>query len=137
MQLRRIPGAADCFKSSKPHNVAGTDVARGIRQARGYVRVFEDLRPGERYQAIGYGSVLNEDVFTIKERFAPFLHPGPGFHLAFAAPSRNAVSVWHERGMAMGGVNRGDPREWVEFGSDYYAAYLTDRDGWQIEAVHK
>jgi hypothetical protein len=39
--------------------------------------------------------------------------------------------------MAMGGVNRGDPREWVEFGSDYYAAYLTDRDGWQIEAVHK
>jgi catechol 2,3-dioxygenase-like lactoylglutathione lyase family enzyme len=108
-----------------------------ILEPLGYVRVFEDLRPGERYQAIGYGSVLNEDVFTIKERFAPFLHPGPGFHLAFAAPSRNAVSVWHERGMAMGGVNRGDPREWVEFGSDYYAAYLTDRDGWQIEAVHK
>ena len=101
----------------------------------GYVRVFDDLRPGERHQAIGYGNEPGEDKFTLKERFSDDLAPGPGFHLAFSAPSRGAVDEWHRRGMKRGATDRGAPKVWAEFGPHYYAAYLTDPDGWQIEAV--
>jgi catechol 2,3-dioxygenase-like lactoylglutathione lyase family enzyme len=103
----------------------------------GYIRAFEDLRPGERHQAIGYGYEIDKDLFAIKERFASDLAPGPGFHLAFAAPSREAVDAWHAQGIALGATDRGAPKIWAEFGPTYYAAYLIDPDGWQLEAVCK
>ena len=103
----------------------------------GYLRVFEDLRPGERHQAIGYGTEPDKDKFAIKERFADELAPGPGFHLAFAAPSREAVNEWHKRGLELGATNEGEPKIWHAFGPNYYAAFLADPDGWQIEAVFK
>ena len=101
----------------------------------GFVRVFDDLRPGERHQAIGYGNEPGEDKFTLKERFADDLAPRLGFHLAFSAPSREAVDEWHQRGLEGGATDRGAPKVWTEFGPRYYAAYLTDPDGWQIEAT--
>ena len=103
----------------------------------GFIRAFEDLRPGERNQAIGYGTVIDEDKFTIKERHSSDLSPGPGFHIAFAAQSKAAVDLWHSRGLELGAINRGGPKIWSEFGPGYYAAYLTDLDGWEIEAVFK
>lgn len=108
-----------------------------ILRPLGYIRAFEDLRPGELHQAIGYGTKVDEDKFTIKERFATDLAPGPGFHLAFSAPTRESVEEWHKRGIEMGGTNRGEPKIWAEFAPNYFAAYLTDPDGWQIEAVYK
>jgi catechol 2,3-dioxygenase-like lactoylglutathione lyase family enzyme len=109
----------------------------GILMPLGYIRAFEDLRPGEKHQAIGYGFKIDEDKFTIKERFSTELAPGPGFHLAFTAPSRAAVDEWHKRGLELGGKSMGAPKVWAEFGPKYYAAYLTDPDGWQIEVVCK
>ena len=103
----------------------------------GYIRAFEDLRPGEKHQAIGYGTENGEDKFTIKERFSTELAPGPGFHLAFSAPNKKAVDEWHRRGLELGGTSEGEPRIWSDFGPTYYAAYLLDPDGWQIEAVYK
>jgi catechol 2,3-dioxygenase-like lactoylglutathione lyase family enzyme len=103
----------------------------------GYIRAFEDLRPGEKHQAIGYGTENGEDKFTIKERFSTELAPGPGFHLAFSAPNKEAVDEWHRRGLELGGTSEGEPRIWSDFGPTYYAAYLVDPDGWQIEAVYK
>jgi hypothetical protein len=87
--------------------------------------------------AIGYGNEVNEDRFTIKERFSTELSPGPGFHLAFSAASKEAVDEWHKQGIAVGGTSKGEPKIWSDFGTGYYAAYLTDPDGWQIEAVYK
>lgn len=105
--------------------------------ALGYKRVWEDLRPGERNQAIGYGLVDGQDLFTIKERYSENLNPGPGFHLAFSASSKESVDHWHEIGLTLGGKDKGSPKLWTEFGPDYYAAYLVDPDGWQLEAVYK
>ena len=102
-----------------------------------YVRVWEDIRPGERHQAVGYGFVGGGDKFAIKERHSEKLSPGMGFHLAFAASSTQAVDDFHRAGLVEGATDRGGPKIWEEFGSDYYAAYLIDRDGWQIEAVYK
>jgi len=108
-----------------------------ILEPLGYSRVFEDLRPGEMRQAIGYGAALDEDIFAIKERSSEYLSPGPGFHLAFSAPSKESIDKWHKRGIEMGAKDKGAPKIWTDFGPNYYAAYLTDLHGWQIEAVFK
>ena len=45
--------------------------------------------------------------------------------------------MWHKRGIEMGAIDKGGPKIWTDFGPNYYAAYLTDPDGWQLEAVFK
>jgi len=81
-----------------------------ILEPLGYSRVFEDLRPGERHQAIGYGVVPDEHIYVIEERSSEFLSPGPGFHLAFSAPSRELIDMWHKRGIEMGEKDKGAPK---------------------------
>ena len=103
----------------------------------GYVRVWVDIRPGEQHQAIGYGLPGGGDKLALKHRNAETLHPGPGFHLALSASSQQAVDAFHAAGIAQGATDRGGPKLWSEFGETYYAAYLIDPDGWQLEAVHK
>ncbi len=63
--------------------------------ALGYVRVWEDLRPGEAGQAVGYGLTGGGDKFAIKPHPPVVPPPGPGFHLAFAAASPEAVRAFH------------------------------------------
>lgn len=50
----------------------------------GYVRVWEDVSPGDPDQAVGYGPPGSGDKFAIKLRTPGAHPPGPGFHLAFA-----------------------------------------------------
>ena len=88
-----------------------------------YVRVWEDIRPGERHQAVGYGFVGGGDKFAIKERHSEKLSPGMGFHLAFAASSTQAVDDFHRAGLVEGATDRGGPKIWEEFGSDYYTSF--------------
>jgi catechol 2,3-dioxygenase-like lactoylglutathione lyase family enzyme len=52
-------------------------------------------------------------------------------HLAFSAPSRAAVVAFYEAGLGHGGTDNGAPGE---RGSGYYAAFLLDPDGNNIEA---
>lgn len=59
----------------------------------GYVRVWEDLNPGDPEQAIGYGPPGGGDKFAIKLRGEEAHAPGAGFHLAFAAPNRDASFI--------------------------------------------
>lgn len=47
----------------------------------GYVRVWEDLSPGDPDQAVGYGLPGGGDKFTIKLRGGEAHCPGAGFHL--------------------------------------------------------
>ncbi len=53
------------------------------------------------------------------------------FHLAFSAPSRGAVVAFHEAGLRHEGRDNGAPGT---RGSDYYAAFLLDPDGNNVEA---
>ena len=53
------------------------------------------------------------------------------FHLAFSAPSREAVVAFHEAGLRNGGTDNGAPGV---RGSGYYGAFLIDPDGNNIEA---
>ena len=96
--------------------------------ALGFRRVFEDQT------AIGYGLVDGNDLLCLKLR-SDASPPGPGFHLAFSAPSRPAVHAFHEAALRAGGTDNGAPGPRPEYGQNYYAAFLLDPDGYRIEAV--
>ena len=61
--------------------------------------------------------------------------PGPGTHVAFKAPDRAAVQRFHARGLAAGGRDNGAPGPRPDYSERYYAAFLIDPDGNNVEAV--
>jgi len=60
---------------------------------------------------------------------------GKGIHLALAAPSRAAVDRFHETGLKAGGKDNGKPGIRADYSPTYYAAFLIDPDGNNVEAV--
>jgi catechol 2,3-dioxygenase-like lactoylglutathione lyase family enzyme len=61
--------------------------------------------------------------------------PVSHLHLAFQAVDRAAVDRFHAAGLAAGGRDNGAPGERA-YHPGYYAAFLLDPDGNNIEAVH-
>jgi catechol 2,3-dioxygenase-like lactoylglutathione lyase family enzyme len=112
---------ADLARSS-----AFYDAALG---ALGYVRVWEDT------VAVGYGLPGCGDKFAIKLSRSPVASLAAGFHLAFAAPSRQAVLDFHAAALQHGGQDNGVPELCPEYGPSYYAGFVIDPDGYRIEAV--
>ena len=55
-------------------------------------------------------------------------------HLAFQAKDRATVEAFHKKGLAAGGEDNGAPGE-RPYHPGYYAAFLLDPDGNNIEAV--
>lgn len=99
--------------------------------ALGYVRVwsFPD--------AVGYGPPGEGDRFALKQRGEAVQAPGPGFHVAFAAPTRAAVEAFWAQAMRHGGGDNGAPGLRERYGPDYFAAFVIDHDGYHLEAVCK
>jgi catechol 2,3-dioxygenase-like lactoylglutathione lyase family enzyme len=58
-----------------------------------------------------------------------------GAHLAFQAKSRASVDQFHAAGLEAGGRDNGAPGVRADYGPSYYAAYLVDPDGNNVEAV--
>jgi catechol 2,3-dioxygenase-like lactoylglutathione lyase family enzyme len=56
-------------------------------------------------------------------------------HVAFTAEERNAVDAFHKMALAHGGRDNGAPGVRVRYHPNYYAAYVLDPDGNNIEAV--
>jgi catechol 2,3-dioxygenase-like lactoylglutathione lyase family enzyme len=59
----------------------------------------------------------------------------PRLHVALAAPSRAAVDAFHAAALAAGGRDQGAPGLRPRYAEHYYAAYVLDPDGHNIEAV--
>jgi catechol 2,3-dioxygenase-like lactoylglutathione lyase family enzyme len=60
---------------------------------------------------------------------------GPGLHIAFSAPTRAAVDAFHAAGIKAGGRDNGAPGLRADYSPTYYAAFLLDPDGNNVEAV--
>ena len=96
----------------------------------GFVRVWENAG------GVGFAEAGG------KERFAPFhrpgkvIVPGAGFHVAFVAPSPAAVDAFYAAALAAGGKDMGPPGLRPDYEPTYYAAFVTDLDGYKIEAFH-
>ncbi|WP_119302604.1 VOC family protein [Dongia deserti] len=59
----------------------------------------------------------------------------PGAHIAFRAKSRAAVDKFYDAGVKAGGKDNGKPGLRADYSPTYYAAFLSDPDGNNVEAV--
>ena len=59
----------------------------------------------------------------------------PRVHIAFSAGSRADVDAFFERALAAGGRSNGPPGLRTQYHADYYAAFILDPDGYNVEAV--
>ena len=101
--------------------------------ALGLHRVMQ-LPAGEGSDGVGYG--VDYPVFWI-DRFHPH---GVKQHTAFAASSRAEVDAFHEAALGAGGKDNGAPGDRHTrpgYPPRYYAAFVLDPDGNNIEAVHR
>ena len=56
-------------------------------------------------------------------------------HVAFSAPDRATVDRFHEAALAAGGEDNGPPGLRPHYHETYYAAFVHDPDGNNVEAV--
>jgi catechol 2,3-dioxygenase-like lactoylglutathione lyase family enzyme len=99
--------------------------------ALGLRRVMQ-LPENDGSDAVGYGT--DYPVFWI-DRFHPH---GVKQHTAFAAKSRSEVDAFHAAALKTGGIDNGPPglRNTAEgYPLGYYAAFVLDPDGNNMEAV--
>jgi catechol 2,3-dioxygenase-like lactoylglutathione lyase family enzyme len=80
--------------------------------------------------AFGYGPDGCEDLWIAKGE------PGLPLHIALAAPNRAIVDAFHACAVTAGGSDNGPPGLRPQYHPEYYAAYVLDPDGNNIEAVH-
>jgi catechol 2,3-dioxygenase-like lactoylglutathione lyase family enzyme len=76
--------------------------------------------------------------FGPKGKPALWLHKdrsGGGAHVALRAPDRKAVEKFHRDGMKAGAKDNGKPGLRADYAPNYYAAFLVDFDGNNVEAV--
>jgi catechol 2,3-dioxygenase-like lactoylglutathione lyase family enzyme len=82
--------------------------------------------------AMGYGAVGKPD-FWIGE-----FNSGEGFresHIAFVASTRDDVLAFFDAAVVAGAEVLHAPKEWPEYHRGYYAAFVRDPDGNNVEAV--
>ena len=58
-----------------------------------------------------------------------------GAHIAFRAPDHGAVKAFHTQGLKGGGRDNGGAGPRKDYSPTYYAAFLIDPDGNNVEAV--
>ena len=83
-------------------------------------------------EVIGFGSSPMPD-FWIGARTT-----GEGFresHVAFTAPNRAAVHSFYVAAVAQGAEVLHEPRVWDEYHPNYFAVFIRDPDGNNVEAV--
>ena len=61
--------------------------------------------------------------------------PKTSTHVAFHVDERSAVHAFHEAALAAGGSDNGAPGPRPQYTPTYYAAYVHDPDGHNIEVV--
>ena len=80
--------------------------------------------------ALGFGAG-DEKIFWIADQE----RPGEGTHVAFRVERREQVDAFHAAGVKAGGRDNGAPGLRPHYGPNYYAAFVLDPDGANIEAV--
>jgi len=85
---------------------------------------------GGGWTALGFG-VPGEKIFWVGDGDKV----GEGIHVAFTADERSQVDAFHAAGLNAGGRDNGKPGPRPNYGPNYYAAFVFDPDGANIEAV--
>lgn len=80
--------------------------------------------------AFGMGSRHEKVFWLVRDKDAS----GSG-HYAFRVDHRDEVDAFYEAAMAAGGHDNGKPGPRPDYGPTYYAAFVKDREGNNIEVV--
>jgi catechol 2,3-dioxygenase-like lactoylglutathione lyase family enzyme len=111
-----------------------TDVAAA---AAAYLRLLAPLgvREAMRFPGPVVGMAGPDGIphFWLSPAAGPTNHEA---HVAFAAPDRAAVDAVHEAALAYGAEVLHAPRIFTEYHPGYYAVFLRDPDGHNVEAVN-
>ena len=78
-------------------------------------------------EAAGFYDGKNTDFWVVRDTVAPT-------HVAFEAGSREAVEAFYQAALAAGATDNGAPG-YRDYWPGYYAAFVFDPDGHNIEAV--
>jgi catechol 2,3-dioxygenase-like lactoylglutathione lyase family enzyme len=84
----------------------------------------------DEWKAAGFGR-NEKPEFWISER-EPH---GTGTHVAFTSADRASVDAFHDAALTAGGIDNGPPGLREQYHPTYYAAFVHDLDGNNIEAV--
>jgi catechol 2,3-dioxygenase-like lactoylglutathione lyase family enzyme len=100
----------------------------------GFTVLGEGAFEGDAYILFGRGT---SDDFALH---AVGTKPGrnrvtTGAHVAFRAPDASGVERWHAAAVRTGGTANGAPGVRPEYSGRYYAAFVLDLDGNNVEAV--
>lgn len=87
-------------------------------------------RTGDGSTALGFG-VPGEKIFWISDGGKA----DGGIHVAFRADQRDQVDKFHAAALEAGGRDNGAPGPRPDYGPNYYAAFVYDPDGANIEVV--
>ena len=85
-----------------------------------------------------FGPVIGYGVAPMPDFWLGPRTTGEGFresHIAFDAPTRDAVREFCQRAIDAGAEVLHPPREWPEYHPGYYGAFVRDPDGNNVEAV--
>jgi catechol 2,3-dioxygenase-like lactoylglutathione lyase family enzyme len=100
----------------------------------GFVVLSEGAFEGDAYVLFGRGDRDDFCLHTVGR------NPGrdrvtTGAHIAFCATDEGAVVRWHDAAVHHGGTDIGPPGVRPEYRGHYYAAFVLDPDGNNVEAV--
>jgi predicted lactoylglutathione lyase len=95
---------------------------------------FKLLYVNETEALVMFGTEKNDDFGLFQS--SRECSPTTSVHVAFSAKSREAVDVFYKAALLAGGTAHIPPGIRSEYHPDYYAAYVLDPDGNNIEAVN-
>ena len=81
---------------------------------------------------------IHKDILIDAPALWLYLHNGKtatGAHVAFRANNHDAVKKFHTGGLKAGGRDNGGAGPRADYSPTYYAAFLIDPDGNNVEAV--
>ena len=91
-------------------------------------RIVAEVRDGDS-TVVMFGIEAPEFVIADKDR------PGEANHIAFRVETRAEVDAFHKAALEAGGRDNGAPGVREKYSPTYYAAFVLDPDGFNIEAV--
>lgn len=96
------------------------------------------LRPLGASRVADFGAVIGYGVGDRPDFWlGPLVDQGPNrpIHVAFTAPDRASVRAFCEAAKAIGAEILHEPRVFAEYHETYYAAFVRDPNGHNVEAV--
>ena len=96
------------------------------------IRTLQTIAPSDTESGGTAVMMGDEGIFFV---IADNERPGEGTHVAFRASSRAQVDGFYKAALAAGGRDNGAPGIRARYHPHYYAAFVHDPDGINVEAV--